>query len=141
MTETPPTFRDGTKPNTPEATAYLEKSGWYACYCADGTFLGRTATAADALATYDCTVRESPNRFGDGQTMGSKRGVTITLCESILAGKRVFIVQSMLNSIEFYIGDTLYPCDVEELLRTNKYTLKIVGSTPIIETNGGTDNA
>ena len=41
---------------TKTPTAYLEKSGWYSCYCEDGTFLGLKATAAEALEVYGCTV-------------------------------------------------------------------------------------
>ena len=61
--------------------------------------------------------------------MDTKNKVTITVCETEVGGKRAFLVQSMVNSIEFSIGDTLYPCDIEQLLRSrkNQYTLKIVG--------------
>ena len=46
--------------------AYLKKDGWYSCYCEDGTFLGSTATAAEALEVYGCTVYTAPKRYGDG---------------------------------------------------------------------------
>jgi uncharacterized protein (DUF1015 family) len=61
--------------------------------------------------------------------MDTKNKVTITICETEVGGQRVFLVQSMVNSIEFSIGASLYPCDVEQLLRSrkNQYTVKIVG--------------
>ena len=59
--------------------------------------------------------------------MDRRRKVTMTVSETELDGQRVFLVQSLVNSIEFRIGDILYPCDVEELLRTTHYTLKVVG--------------
>ena len=62
--------------------------------------------------------------------MDTRNKVTITACETSREGLRVFVVKSMINSIEFRIGDVLHPCDVEELLRTKKYTLKIVGDEP-----------
>jgi hypothetical protein len=56
------------RPMTKKPTAYLEKSGWYSCYCEDGTFLGFTPTAGKALEVYGCVyavagiVVETPMR-------------------------------------------------------------------------------
>ena len=75
--------------------------------------------------------------------MDKRKKVTLTICEFEIGGQRVFLVQSMVNSIEFSIGATLYPCDVEQLIRTNQYTVKIVGihSRPIPQTGPTFDGA
>ena len=57
-----------------------------------------------------------------------RRQKTLVLAERDLGGNRIYVVKSMVNSIDFTIGQSLGPVAVDKLISCPSWTVKIVAA-------------